>query len=199
MNRGIHQSHLSITQILAVCLLLCLIGTTWAQNSSNEFQETREDFLNALGKKPPSTSRTKGLQVKGLRTIKGPIGVIPDNYDELVQNPTARSLILFDFDSDRVKRDSYPILRNLADVLKNDLIDVKLVVAGHTDSVGTDEYNMGLSKRRAQAVKEFLVSAYQIDVNRLIVRWFGERQPFTSNDTEAGRAKNRRVEFIRIQ
>ena len=76
---------------------------------------------------------------------------------------------------------------------------MKLVVAGHTDSVGTDEYNMGLSKRRAQAVKEFLVSAYQIDVNRLIVRWFGERQPFTSNDTEAGRAKNRRVEFIRIQ
>ncbi len=185
-----------VIQFLTAYLLICLVNATWAQNVSTEFQKTREDFLKALGKKPTSTVRTKGLQPKGF-VKKGPEEVVPDNYEKLVQNPIARSLILFDFDSDRVKEESYPTLRSLAEVLQNDLLDAKLVVAGHTDSVGTDKYNMGLSKRRAQAVKHFLVSAYEIDADRLLLKWYGERQPFIQENTGDGR--NRRVEFIRVE
>jgi outer membrane protein OmpA-like peptidoglycan-associated protein len=182
-----------VVHCVVACLLLWLASTTGAQSKSNVFQETKEDFLKALSPAPKS-----GLQAKGLPG-KGPAGIVPDNYAELIESSgsVARSLILFDFDSSSVKEDSYPILRNLADVLTNELKDAKLVVAGHTDSVGTDEYNWGLSERRAQAVKTFLASAYDIDPDRLILKWYGESQPFITANPED--ARNRRVEFIRIQ
>jgi len=67
-------------------------------------------------------------------------------------------------------------------------------VGGHTDSYGTEEYNMGLSVRRARAVADYLVAG-GIDRSRLRVEGYGETQPVASNDTEDGRAQNRRVEL----
>lgn len=193
MNKRTLQHCIIITQILTACLLICFVGVTWAQDTSKKFQETREDFLKALGKKPTSSLRAKGVQ------SKGPEEIVPDDYQKIIQNPIARSLILFDFDSDRVKEESYSILQNLADALTYDLPNAKLVVAGHTDSIGTEEYNMGLSRRRAKAVKDVLVFAYAIAADRLFLRWYGENQPIASNETKQGRAQNRRVEFIRVE
>jgi len=68
-------------------------------------------------------------------------------------------------------------------------------VAGHTDSVGTDSYNQGLSERRANAVKDYL-TAQGIKASRLTARGYGESRPVASNDTDEGRAENRRVELI---
>jgi outer membrane protein OmpA-like peptidoglycan-associated protein len=68
-----------------------------------------------------------------------------------------------------------------------------LVITGHTDSVGPDAFNMELSKRRAQSVKQYLVGQYAIDEHRLIVRGAGESQPVADNDTPEGQAQNRRV------
>jgi OOP family OmpA-OmpF porin len=72
---------------------------------------------------------------------------------------------------------------------------VVVEVAGHTDSVGSEEYNMGLSDRRANSVKDYLISQ-GITATRLTARGYGESQPVASNDTDAGRAQNRRVELI---
>ena len=67
-------------------------------------------------------------------------------------------------------------------------------IAGHTDSVGSDTYNLNLSRARAEAVRSYLVSA-GIASNRAVARGYGESEPVASNDTEAGRAQNRRVEL----
>ena len=72
---------------------------------------------------------------------------------------------------------------------------LKLEVEGHTDSVGTDEYNMQLSENRANAVRDYLVQQ-GINSSSIAARGFGESQPVTTNDTAAGRQQNRRVELI---
>jgi outer membrane protein OmpA-like peptidoglycan-associated protein len=72
--------------------------------------------------------------------------------------------------------------------------DVKGEVSGHTDNIGAAENNMTLSLNRAHSVRDYLVNA-GIDANRLTYKGFGSTKPATSNDTEEGRAKNRRIEF----
>ena len=71
-------------------------------------------------------------------------------------------------------------------------------VAGHTDSTGSKDGNLLLSKYRAEAVKEYLVQMHQIDASRLRVAWFGDSEPLAPNTTDANRAINRRVEFRRV-
>ena len=72
---------------------------------------------------------------------------------------------------------------------------LKLEVEGHTDSVGTDEYNMELSENRANSVRDYLVQQ-GINTSSIAARGFGESQPVASNDTAAGRQQNRRVELV---
>jgi len=77
-------------------------------------------------------------------------------------------------------------------LLRND--NLKVEVAGHTDSVGTAEYNMGLSQRRAESVRNYLISKGAKAAN-MTAKGYGETDPIATNDTDAGRALNRRVEF----
>jgi len=72
---------------------------------------------------------------------------------------------------------------------------MKVSVEGHTDSIGSDAYNQKLSERRAQAVRDYMVSQ-GIDAARISVKGWGKTTPIASNKTEAGRAENRRVEII---
>ncbi len=105
---------------------------------------------------------------------------------------TFASGLLFDFDSDRVKSDAASNLRTLAQSLSK-YPDSDLLIIGHTDSVGTDSYNMTLSERRSASAASFLTSE-GVDRNRIHTQGLGETEPVTSNDTEAGRQTNRRVE-----
>jgi len=104
--------------------------------------------------------------------------------------------IYFDFASDKIKPESEAVLREIADALKHNPT-WKLRVEGHTDNVGGDDYNMDLSQRRAEAVKEALVTRYHIAADRLTPQGFGATRPKESNDTLYGRARNRRVELVR--
>ena len=98
----------------------------------------------------------------------------------------------FDFDKATIRPDAAVILDEAASMLSSHSGNV--TVSGYTDSVGTDVYNQGLSERRANAVKEYLVGK-GIDASRLTTMGYGESNPIASNDTADGRALNRRVEL----
>src|SRR6185437_3557305 len=104
--------------------------------------------------------------------------------------------IYFDFNKDTLKPESEPVLKEIAQTM-TDNPDWKLTVEGHTDNVGGDAYNLELSKRRAAAVKQALVSQYNISPERLLTGGFGASRPIETNDTLEGRARNRRVELVR--
>ena len=103
------------------------------------------------------------------------------------------SSIMFDLDSAAIKPEFEPVLEEVAKILK-DKSDKKVTVEGHTCSLGTADYNQGLSMRRATAVKDFLVNN-GIDAERLSAAGFGEDQPIADNMYKDGRKRNRRVEF----
>ena len=103
--------------------------------------------------------------------------------------------IYFDFDKSTIKPESRPALEDAAKMLKeNPTINVE--IQGHTDSKGSDSYNLSLSDRRAASVVLYLVQNLGIDRSRLTSRGYGEGMPIATNDTDAGRALNRRVEFM---
>jgi outer membrane protein OmpA-like peptidoglycan-associated protein len=105
--------------------------------------------------------------------------------------------IYFSFNSDALRDESTPTLKEIADILTRHP-DWRLAVNGHTDGIGTDQYNLDLSKRRAAAVVKALVTSYHIDASRLKSAGFGKSQPKDTNDTLEGRARNRRVELMRF-
>ena len=103
--------------------------------------------------------------------------------------------ILFDFDKDVIKPESKPTLDEIATLLSGKP-DLKVKIVGHTDNQGTAEYNLDLSKRRAASVVAALTGQYGIAADRLTSEGMGASQPVDTNDTDAGRAKNRRVELV---
>jgi len=103
------------------------------------------------------------------------------------------SAILFDFDSAMLKTQSQDNITKMADVFVK-YPDTEIVIAGHTDSKGTEEYNQKLSERRAGSVRAYLVDM-GVAPSRLRSVGFGELRPAASNDDEAGRSLNRRVEI----
>ncbi len=94
----------------------------------------------------------------------------------------------------RIKTASYGLLAEVADAIRSSNID-KVRIEGHTDDRGSDEYNLKLSQRRADAVKEHLVEKEGLDPDMLEAVGYGETRPIASNRTKRGRAQNRRVEF----
>jgi outer membrane protein OmpA-like peptidoglycan-associated protein len=105
--------------------------------------------------------------------------------------------IYFDFNKTDIKPESKPTLDEIAKLLNNDAT-LKLVVIGHTDNVGTPDYNNSLSLRRAQSVVKELTTTYRVAGERLVASGAGFTKPIAPNDTEEGRAKNRRVELVKM-
>jgi outer membrane protein OmpA-like peptidoglycan-associated protein len=104
--------------------------------------------------------------------------------------------IYFDFNKATIKPESEPMLKQIVQAM-TDNPTWKLTVEGHTDNIGGDPYNLDLSKRRAAAVKQTLVTQYHISADRLSTDGFGASRPVEPNDTLEGRARNRRVELTR--
>ena len=105
---------------------------------------------------------------------------------------TFSSGILFDVDQSELKGQYRGELAELSKIL-NKYEDTNIMLVGHTDSTGPEDYNLNLSKKRADSVADYLASQ-NVDSNRFTTEGVGEAQPIATNDTEAGRAQNRRVE-----
>jgi outer membrane protein OmpA-like peptidoglycan-associated protein len=118
-------------------------------------------------------------------------GAIVERVGEGIQ-VTFPSGLLFDFDSDVVRSTAATNLNNLAENLSK-YGDSNLMIAGHTDAVGSSEYNQGLSDRRAESAARYL-AAHGVS-RHIATAGLGEREPVASNTTEAGRQQNRRIEL----
>jgi outer membrane protein OmpA-like peptidoglycan-associated protein len=103
------------------------------------------------------------------------------------------SSILFEFASDYLEESSFVVLDKIATYMKNNK-ELQLIIEGHTDNVGPSQYNLSLSKRRAQSVEAYLI-AQGIDKSRFEAKGYGMQQPVASNDTKEGQRLNRRVVF----
>jgi OOP family OmpA-OmpF porin len=140
---------------------------------------------------------------EGYLTTNDSVQVTSDEVSPIVKNIFLQPLevgltvrlknIYFDFDKTTLKPESFVELNKVVDFLKQNA-NVSIEIAGHTDSKGSDTYNLNLSQGRSQSVVDYLISQ-GIDANRLQAKGYGESKPIDSNDTEEGRANNRRVEF----
>jgi outer membrane protein OmpA-like peptidoglycan-associated protein len=130
-------------------------------------------------------------QTEQYNEIKKDLYLVPIEKGALVR----LNNIFFDFDKAVLKEESFPELKRTIKFL-NEYPKVTLEIAGHTDNVGPEEYNQGLSERRAQAVADYLLKEGSISEERLKVVGYGESKPIATNDDELnGRELNRRVEF----
>ena len=105
-----------------------------------------------------------------------------------------KQTVFFDFNKAKIKRVSYPLLDDVARAMK-DNPTIKVEIGGHTDSVGNDDFNLKLSQARAESVRDYLI-AKGISSDRMVAKGYGETQPIADNRFAAGRAQNRRVEFV---
>jgi len=123
---------------------------------------------------------------------------LPDMRSKLITNGKIISYgIQFDVNSDKMKPESYPTLKEIATVLtENPAIRIK--IDGHTDADGDEVSNLDLSKRRAASVKNELVAKFGVDAQRMETDGKGELAPLVPNDSAVNKAKNRRVEFIKL-
>lgn len=101
----------------------------------------------------------------------------------------------FDFDKSDIRESDVAKLKKAVEFVKK-YPGFKIQLEGHTCSIGTEEYNQGLSERRAAAVKKYLVQEGGIDGKRITTIGYGESNPAATNDTREGREKNRRVEIL---
>jgi len=136
-----------------------------------------------------------------LPVLIGPIRVAAggrDLYDRLeAEGRVATQGIYFAVNSDVIRPESTGTLNEIGTMLRSHP-ELRLSIEGHTDSDGDDAYNLDLSQRRAEAVKNHLVRAFDIDAGRLEPEGLGETKPAAENTTPEGKQQNRRVELVKI-
>lgn len=210
-----------IPVFIHVFLLFILTGVCIA--GEPVFQNSRDEMVKELTRNPVKyrsfvpdarkrsivvIEKSAAANLTGSMTVVGNTqtgavdGSNPDQYEKktisVVDNqdvPGLKLKIEFDYNSSALRPDSFPLLRELGMALNSDqLKTADLLVAGHTDSDGTDEYNLILSIERAGAVKQYLVNNFSIPEARLRIRGYGEYMPLKPNNTSENKQMNRRVE-----
>lgn len=146
-----------------------------------------------------------GCQIKTdpYEVMQKTVGVVQaleqsDKQQVVEKRPEMISVTLhFDFNKTKVKSVYYNRLESIA-ALMREYPQITAVIEGHTDSVGSEKYNLGLSQKRAESVKQYIVEQFGIDPGRIYTKAMGESSPAASNKTEEGRKENRRAITITI-
>lgn len=163
------------------------------------------NLTEAMNAKSPLIDEEYGLASAGCPPESGPdMSAYFNRKQSLLDSLRAgekkayRMDVRFKFDSDKVDPSYDQDLKDAAQYLV-EVPTLKAQIVGHTDSVGSEEYNMNLSKRRAESVKDLLIKKYKIAPERLEAVGKGEGSPVAENGTRQGRAQNRRVELVPIK
>lgn len=121
-------------------------------------------------------------------------GIVKESDKQVVQKeiPATQVVVYFEFDKTTVKSLFHSRLESLAQLM-NEYPEVTGVIEGHTDSIGSADYNMALSRKRAEAVREYMRVQFGIDPARFVIEPMGENAPAAANTTAEGRAENRRA------
>lgn len=184
-------------------LLALAVATLFAGSANAQSAITQNDLIKDL---QGLSARTTVLDVNKMRNdvlveirtenseeIKG-----RDNYLDYFANlPNFNVEILFDFDSDVIKPDSYRVLGAMADALHNPvLVGDQFLIVGHTDAKGAREYNLNLSQKRADAIRTALVTFFRVQPERLKAFGLGEEQLKDPSNPDG--AVNRRVQLVNL-
>jgi outer membrane protein OmpA-like peptidoglycan-associated protein len=148
---------------------------------------------------PPPSDTQSSMEMRKIIVVRKKEG--KDVEEEIVvsdtdQTPSVNLKILFDYDSYQIRPESYRLLAELGEALTGDVLrDKQIIINGHTDSDGSEAYNLKLSLNRALSVKNYLVGNYSIGRDRLKIVGYGEALPLVANTTPANKQINRRVEI----
>ena len=163
-----------------------------ALRATLELERGLQDALRAQLEQTQAEAETRQQQVyDALRQLEGKFASIRREARGTI---VSLADILFDFNKATLKRDVEFGLVRIATIL-NQFPEMRIRVEGHTDNVGRVEYNLELSQRRAQAVRDFLVEQ-EVAAARLTVEGFGMSRPIVDNSSAEGRQKNRRVDLV---
>ena len=169
----------------ASVVLVSLIGLLFLGTSGTFAQEEglSKKFLDEL-----SPNRSKGL---------GGMNTPPTTVVDGENRPSTTIHLEFKFNSDELTPDGVSVLRELGKAIQSATLKNYIFrIEGHTDGAGTDAYNLNLSRRRAVSVEDFLVKTFGLNPGQFEVIPLGKSKPIASNDTEQGRAMNRRVVIV---
>lgn len=203
--------------IANLIILLILFGYPVMAEQLN-FETTSEGMIKALSDKPQeSTIKTRGFKpsksqgaTRGLKVPSEPlktrtINVVrkknnvmveeTETVPEVSETPHVNLKIEFDYNSYAIRPGSYKLLNELGQAITSKKLQNKrFELKGHTDSDGSQEYNLKLSYQRAEAVKSYIAANFQIEANRLNLVGYGEALPLVPNDSARNKQINRRVE-----
>lgn len=179
---------------IVVDVLIADLGLTAASDASGHF--TFEDL----------EPKRYLMKFKALNYVTSHIDVMvlsDETVDIMMRMLKAGTVITlegieFEFGKAVIKPESSPVLDEAAAILTNHP-EIEVEIQGHTDSIGADEANLKLSQKRAEAVREYLIDVHMIEPVRMIPIGYGKTKPIADNATEAGRAKNRRVDFLILE
>jgi len=166
----------------------------------NKTVDTDATGIFAFGNLKPGIYKIKA-EAEGYETGFYPGAVKAGEKTEVEIGMVKRGMVIhlrgikFDFNKATIKPESYPILDEAAAILTSHP-EIRVEIQGHTDSIGSDAYNLKLSNLRANAVRTYLIERHGIDPSRLVARGYGESRPIADNRTKEGRAQNRRVDFV---
>lgn len=193
-NPALHIAQYGFAMIVAI-LIFCPAVQAQTVSSDPSVEDLIRDLKPAEGA-PQPVFRSLGAATRGIQ-VEMPSGTADSSDPARPAPPTVNLSVEFDFNSHTLTEKGRNTLLTVGKALVSDeLREFHFLVAGHTDAVGGDDYNMMLSELRARAVRDFLMQSYGVDGDRLIAQGFGETRLLKPDQPDAG--ENRRVQITNL-